>query len=552
MNSTDTLYDLIIVGAGPAGLSAAIYAGRAKLKTLVIEKSDIGGQIKITDEVRNYPGVFSTSGQILTAEMKKQAASFGVKFVLGDVINAELYGDIKRLLVVSGEKYSALGVIIATGARPRKLGFEGELEFAGRGVGYCATCDGAFFTGKEVFVIGAGFAAAEEALFLTRFARKVTVVARKPQFSCSKTISDRVLAHDKIDVKFNTELVHVRGTNVLKEAQFKDNRTNETWTYHVKDGDSNFGVFVFVGYEPISEVFSGHVDMDKSGYIIANDEMETNVSGVWAAGDVRPKRLRQLITAASDGAIAATAAEKYIAEKREELGLDEYGAEELESEHESEHEFSEDFFSEDINTQIRYVMERCQSRVGLHAVLKSDDLLSDKLRHFLLQFSEITDGVDLHTYELGENLEIEKKFASSVFPLIALSNQDGSLSGASFSAVPGGHELESFILAVYNVAGPGQNIDENLKARIMRLPKANIKIGISLSCTMCPDVVQACQRISILNPNITASMLDLQYFPEVQDRHSIMSVPAIIINDKEVIFGKKNLEEMVDILERQE
>jgi len=544
MNSTETLYDLIIVGAGPAGLSAAIYAGRAKLKTLVIEKSDIGGQIKITAEVRNYPGVFSTSGGALTAEMKKQAASFGVEFVTDDVIDVKFEDDIKRLETAIGKVYSALGIIIATGARPRKLGFEGEIEFGGRGVGYCATCDGAFFTGKDVFVIGAGFAAAEEALFLTRFARKVTVIARKPEFSCSKTISDRVLSHEKIEVKFNTEILYVRGTNVLKEAKFIDNQTNKTWNYHVSDEGNSFGVFVFVGYEPISEVFKGHVDMDDSGYIIANDEMETNVAGVWAAGDIRPKRLRQLITAASDGSIASTAAEKYIAEKRAQLGME---AQSEEMEH--EHEITEDFFTDDINAQIKYVMERCQSSVGVHAVLKNEDLLSERIREFLVQFAEITDRVSVHTYELGENTQLESKFDESIFPFIAFSDKDGNLSGASFSAIPGGHELESFILAVYNIAGPGQKIDEDLRARITKLPKAKLKIGISLSCTMCPEVVQACQRISIINPKVTASVLDLQYFPKLQDKYSIMSVPAIILNDEEVIFGKKNLEEMVAILE---
>jgi len=543
MNNTENLYDLIIVGAGPAGLSAAIYAGRAKLKTLVIEKSDIGGQIKITSEVRNYPGIFTTSGQELTSEMKKQALSFGVQFVTDDVVDVSLSGDIKEVKTTISETYRALGVIIATGARPRKLGFEGEAEFAGRGIGYCATCDGAFFTGKDVFVIGAGFAAAEEAIFLTRFARKVTVIAREPEFTCSKTIADKVLAHEKIRVKFNTEIVYVRGDKTLTEAKFIDNRTGETWEHHVGEGDSGFGVFVFVGYEPLSEVFKSSIDMDNFGYIRANDEMETNIPGVWAAGDIRPKRLRQLVTAVSDGAIAATGAEKYIADKKSELGI--APAEDSET-HE---DLDADFFTEDTRTQIKYVMERCQNRIQVCAVLKSGDTLSEKLRQFLTQFSEITDKLDVRIYEQGENAQLEALIGAEGGAVLALFDPQGKFTGVSFCAVPGGHELESFILAIYNVSGPGQAITEELKERILRLPKRDLKIGISLSCTMCPDVVQACQRISIINPEITASMLDLSYFPAYRDKHSIMSVPALIVNDSEVFFGKKSLEEVVALLE---
>ncbi|MCL2227209.1 MAG: FAD-dependent oxidoreductase [Oscillospiraceae bacterium] len=542
MINTANLYDLIIVGAGPAGLSAAIYAGRAKLRTLVIEKSDIGGQIKITAEVRNYPGLLTTSGEALTAEMKKQAVSFGVEFVTDDVVGVALEGDIKELTTKVGEAYRALGIIIATGARPRKLGFEGEAEFTGRGIGYCATCDGAFFAGKEVFVIGAGFAAAEEAIFLTRFARKVTIIAREPEFTCSKTIADRVLAHEKIEVKFNTEIIYVRGTNVLKEAKFIDNKTKETWTYYVGRGDSSFGVFVFVGYEPISEMLKNHIEMDRFGYVLASDEMETNKPGVWAAGDIRPKRLRQLVTAVSDGAIAATGAERYIAEKKLELGIA--------VEHEEPgHEIAEDFFTDDTRAQIKYVMGRCQSKVGIRAVLKKNDLLSEKIRQFLNQFAEITDKVDVQVFDKGENAQLESKLGEAMYPVVALLDSGGEYTGASFNAVPGGHELESFILAIYNIVGPGQAIEDSLKARIKKLPTFDLKIGISLSCTMCPDLVQACQRLSILNPDITAAMVDLTYFPELRDKHSIMSVPALIVNDSDILFGRKGIGDLVTILE---
>lgn len=535
------LYDLIIIGAGPAGLSAAIYAGRAKLKTLVIEKSDVGGQIKITSEVVNYPGVLSASGPELTGEMKKQAINFGVEFITDDVEEVNLNGDIKEIKTTINEVYKAVGVIIATGARPRSLGFEGEAEFKGRGVGYCATCDGEFFTGREVFVIGAGFAAAEEAIFLTRFASKVTIIAREPEFTCSKTIADKVLENDKIEVKFNTEVVHIRGTNVLKEAKFINNITKETWEYKVENPHDTFGVFVFVGYEPLSSVFKGHVEMDNFGYIIANEDMKTNVDGVYVAGDIRPKRLRQLVTAVSDGAIASTAIEKYIEVKKEKLGI----------KVENEEKVDTTFFSEDSKTQIKYVMERCQNKISINAILLKDNKLSDSIKLFLNEYSDITDKVTVNIYEKGENIDIENEIDTDIYPVIAIMDKDGRFTGASYHAVPGGHELESFILAIYNTAGPGQAINNALLERIKKIDKKiNLKIGISLSCTMCPDLVQACQRLSILNENITAQMIDLQHFKEIRDKYSIMSVPALIINNDDILFGKKSLDELITYLEK--
>jgi len=535
----ENLYDLIIVGAGPAGLSAAIYAGRAKLKTLLIERSDVGGQIKITSDVVNYPGIPFTSGRDLTEKMKEQAESFGVEFVTDEVVEVDFSKDIKEVKTKFNEVCRAIGVIIATGARPRKLGFEGEAEFSGRGIAYCATCDGELFTGKDVFVIGAGFAAAEESIFLTRFARKVTVIAREPEFTCAKTIADRVLAHDKIDVHFNTEIVYVRGTKVVKEAKFVNNETKETWTYNVKDGDNTFGVFVFVGYEPLSGVFASHVEMDGYGYILANDDMQTNVPGIYAAGDIRPKRLRQLVTATSDGAIASTSIEKYIEHKKATLGI------KVEKE---EKEDGAGFFSEQAVTQIRYVMERCESRVQINAVLLDNCKLSSKVKQFLDEFSAITDKVSVSIFAKGENPQLESAIATELYPVIALMDRNGKYSGVNFHGTPAGHELESFILAIYNVAGPGQGITDELLAKVKSLKPMNLKIGVSLSCTMCPDVVQACQRIGMLNGNITAEMVDLQYYPELRDKFSIMSIPALIVNDDDVIFGKKGFEELVEYL----
>ncbi|MCL2571470.1 MAG: FAD-dependent oxidoreductase [Defluviitaleaceae bacterium] len=530
------LYDLIIIGAGAAGLSAAIYAGRAKLKTLVIEKSDPGGQIKITNEVVNYPGVVSTTGTKLAGDMKKQAENFGVNFITADVTKVDFSREIKT--VTAGDKYSAVGVIIATGAKPRKLGFEGEAQFAGRGIAYCATCDGEFFTGKDVYVIGAGFAAAEEAIFLTRFAKKVTIIAREPEFTCSKTIADKVMTHDKIEVNFNSEIMYVRGENLVNEAKFVNNQTGETWVHQAKEG--SFGVFVFVGYEPESAVFKGHVTMDNWGYIPASEDMETNISGIYAAGDIRPKRLRQLVTAAADGAIASTAAEKYIDEVKAKLGLI---IEPIDSK-----EVKEDthIFNDQSATQIKIVMERLERPISIHAILQPDCELSSKIKDFLQDFKSIAHKIPIHLHERGHNQGIEAKIQSSMFPIIALMDENQSYTGIGFNGVPAGHELESFILAIYNIAGPGQPIHSDLLYKIQALSNhTNIKIGVSLSCTMCPEIVQASQRIAAINNNVSAEMIDIQFFSEFRQKHGIMSVPALVLNDKDVIFGKKSLEELV-------
>ena len=531
----DKLYDLIVIGAGPSGLTAALYSGRAKLKTLVIERSDMGGQIKITSDVVNYPGIPSTSGKDLMQTMRKQAESFGVAFVNDEVVDVDFSGGIKEIKTKFSEIYKSIGVIIATGAKPRSLGFEGEAEFAGRGIGFCATCDGELFDGKDVFVIGAGFAACQEAVFLTRFARKVIVIAREPEFTCAKAIGDKVLAHEKIEVKFNTEVVYVKGTNLLKEAKFINNVTEETWIHHVTEEDNTFGMFVFVGYEPISSMFKGHVAMDKQGYIPAGEDMQTDVPGVYASGDIRPKRLRQLVTATSDGAIASTAVEKYIEDKKKELGL------------EVAHDESANFFSEQAAAQVAYVMEKCESKITVNAVIGIGKPSQD-VKKFLQEFRSLTDKVTVAIFEQGTNPKLEADIDADFFPMIALMDKDGKYSGLSFHGVPGGHELESFMLAIYNVAGPGQKIDSDLSAKIKALKPGNVKIGVSLSCAVCPDIVQACQRIGALNPGITAEMIDMKHYPELRNKFSIMSLPAVIIDNKTVLFGKKTIEELVEHL----
>lgn len=311
----ENVYDLVIIGAGPAGLSAGLYGSRAKLNTLIIEKDKTGGQIVITHEVANYPGsVREATGPSLVARMVEQCEEFGAKRVKDTIESVELDGDIK---VLKGQKdeYRAKAVIIATGASPRKIGCPGEKELTGKGVSYCATCDADFFEDFEVFVVGGGDSALEEAMYLTKFARKVTVVHRRQGFRCAKSVLEKSQANPKIEFLLDTVVEEIKGDGLLESIVFKNKVTGETHEYFADEEDGTMGLFVFVGLVSQTELFKDKVDMNEQGYIITDQDMKTNIPGVFAAGDVREKSLRQVVTASGDGAIAAVIAEKYIDEK---------------------------------------------------------------------------------------------------------------------------------------------------------------------------------------------------------------------------------------------
>jgi len=307
------LYDVVIIGAGPAGLSAGLYAARARLNTLIIEKDAVGGQIVTTEEVANYPGsIENATGPSLVARMVEQAEGFGAKRTSDTVKSVDFSGKIKLL---KGEKadYEAKTVIIATGATPKKIGCPGEKELTGRGVSYCATCDAAFFEDLEVFVVGGGDSAVEEAMYLTKFARKVTIIHRRDSLRAAKSIQEKAFANEKLHFMWDTVITELRGDELLESMVVKNLKTGEEKEIFADENDGTFGVFVFIGYDPATQLFEGIINMDK-GYILTDDKMATNIPGVFAAGDNRVKPLRQVVTATSDGAIAATQAEKYIEE----------------------------------------------------------------------------------------------------------------------------------------------------------------------------------------------------------------------------------------------
>ena len=306
------IYDVIVLGAGPAGLAAGLYAGRSRLSTLIIEKGQDGGQIAITDEIENYPGqiVEGESGRSLIARMTEQAKKFGAERCSDVIKSVELNGEVKKLIGAKGE-YEAKCVIIATGAFPKPIGCENEGKFTGKGISFCATCDASFFEDFEVYVVGGGDSAVEEAMYLTKFARKVTIIHRRNELRAAKSIQEKAFKNPKLHFMWDTVVTRVDGDELLSSMTVKNVKTGELTTINADEEDGLFGLFGFIGYNHNSQLFEGMLDME-NGYIKTDENMHTNIPGVFAAGDIRVKSLRQVVTAAADGAIAAMQAEHYI------------------------------------------------------------------------------------------------------------------------------------------------------------------------------------------------------------------------------------------------
>ncbi len=306
------IYDVIVLGAGPAGLTAGLYAGRARLSVLIIEKGQDGGQIALTNEIENYPGQMTEgeSGASLVARMALQAEKFGAERCADTVLQVELQGEIKKVVGHKGE-YLAKTVVIAGGASPRSIGCKNEEQFVGRGISFCATCDASLFEDLEVYVVGGGDAAVEEAMHLAKFARKVTLIHRRDELRAAKSIQEKAFADPKISFMWDTVVEEVSGEEVLDAMTLRNVKTGALTRVEADPNDGIFGLFGFLGYLPNTSLLEGQVEL-RNGYIVTDTEMRTNIPGVFAAGDVREKSLRQVITAAADGAIAAVQCEKYL------------------------------------------------------------------------------------------------------------------------------------------------------------------------------------------------------------------------------------------------
>lgn len=536
----EKLYDAVIVGGGPAGLTAALYLARAKYRVLVIEREKFGGQITITSEVVNYPGVEIASGAELTETMRRQAEEFGAEFLLAEVTSLVPERDIKTVHTTKCE-VQCFGIIAATGAHPRMIGFEGEAEFRGHGVAYCATCDGEFFTGKEIFMVGGGFAAAEESVFLTKYAKHVTLLVREEDFTCAKAVADEARNHPKISVLYETEVESVSGDTALRTIRYRNNKTGEITEYRADEGDT-FGVFVFAGYEPETSLLRDIVKLNEYGYVITDSNRKTNVDGLYAAGDICEKNLRQVVTAVSDGAIAATELEKYAAAMQKKTGI----IPEMPKLNKTEkptQEFSHsdsNFFSSEVSAQLDSVFSKMERSLVLKLYL-DEQPLSAELKAYMEAMAEHTDKLSV---QIAENSESEE-----FCPCVRICKEDGTETGLAFHGVPGGHEFTSFVLGLYNAAGPGQPIDEQDKTDIARITKPmEIQVLVTLSCTMCPELVTAVQKIAAENPNVTAEIYDVNHFLKLREQYHVMSVPCLVVNGEAVSFGKKNLRQVLDLI----
>lgn len=545
MANTENLYDVVIIGGGPAGLSAAIYLTRAKYRVLVLEKEQFGGQITISHEVVNYPGVGKCSGKELTDTMYLQAEYFGTDFLIAEATGLDLKEDIKIVHTNRGD-YKCLGVLLATGARPKMVGFKGETKYRGRGVAYCATCDGEFFAGQEIFVIGGGYAAAEESIFLTKFASHVTILIRGEDFSCAKALAEQARNHEKITVMTNTVVEEVKGEAALNYIRYKNRINGKVTEYHAEEGEG-FGVFVFVGYVPETDLVKDIAGLDEQGYVITDKSQKTSVDGLYAAGDICIKPLRQVVTATSDGALAATELEKYVAKVQSRTGLRTQDPVIREKVFDGKTEkvwgkndttASSGLFTPEMNAQLETVFERMEEPLVLKLYL-DDRPVSKELQEYVETLAAMTNKLSMETAaDSGD------EFA----PCVKL-YKDDIYTGLAFHGVPGGHEFTSFVLGMYNAAGPGQTMDEKLRDEIKSIKNhVDIKILVSLSCTMCPDLVVAAQHMAAEGESIITEVYDIHHYEKLKNKYNVMSVPCMVINDEHVYFGKKNIPQILDIV----
>lgn len=575
--AAENLYDAVIVGGGPAGLTAAIYLARARYRVLVVEKNEFGGQINLTNEVVNYPGVERTSGRALTTTMRKQAEAFGAELLLAEATGFELNGDIKTVHTTQGD-LRCFGVLLTCGCAPRTLGFPGEETFRGRGVAYCATCDGEFFTGKDIFVVGGGFAAAEESVFLAKYGTHVHILMRTDDFTCAASAADGARANKKITIHPNTEVVEVTGDSVPRSLKMRNNKTGEEIVYNAPNGDT-FGLFILAGYAPATGLLRGLIELDHAGNINTDKHNQTSVEGVYAAGDVTIKNLRQVTTAVGEAARTATEMERHLVSMQHKLGIiPQHPVSRITASREDRELANTDanatsttapagstitadsvsnatatatsLFDSNTISQLKSVFDRMQRSLVFKLTL-DDRPISQELEAYCKQIVSLTDKITIGSTTKVSTSNASGDTDSDVYaPSVHIFTADGNDTGLAFHGVPGGHEFTPFVLGLYNAAGPGQALDDATRTAIQAIKKpTKIQVLTSLTCTMCPDTVVAAQHIASLNNAISAEVYDVSHFGQLKDRYNVMSVPCIIINDGEKIeFGRKSVEQMLAII----
>ena len=604
-------HQTVIIGGGPAGLTAAIYLRRAGYEVLVLEKEEEGGQIRISEEVVNYPGVERTDGETLMETMRRQAVNFGAQIRRENVISASLTDSVK-VIQTERNHYEAPVIIYAAGSVPRKLDFPGESEFAGRGIAYCATCDGELFTDKPIFVVGGGYAAAEEAIYLTRYSKPVMMIVREPDFTCAKKLADTVKAHPDIKIEYNTEIVRVEGDTSVKKIVFKNALSGKEWNFENTD---TIGIFIFAGYLPQTDIVKKQLICDMQGYLLTDDGKRTNVEGVYGAGDVCQKRLRQLVTAVADGAVAAetivadypldqlascvgpdgkdadgkpqnkTGADSRAAgqdtlvanvrsqiqgqeEKKLYTGQEEPAVMDGHKETRSSVQQAAMHLSEqmegvlrpdsrfkDIYSEIKEVESRFETIPECRVSL-DDSRTSEQVRAFMEELEEAMPKVHIYYEETGVSGSREKSAGgeaeaagSPIVPAISISSKDGGKTGMFFHGTPGGHEFSSFLSTLYQAAGPGKPLMDDILSQIrsIRTP-VRLDVGVTLSCTKCPELVSSAMMVAAHSPKVEVHVVNLAQFPEFKEKHQVYSVPFLMVNGEKAYYGKKSVEELMKII----
>lgn len=583
MTQEGNLYDVIIVGGGPAGLTAALYLARAQMRVLVVEKDRFGGQIAITEEVVNYPGIPTISGDALGDTMRKQAQAFGAEFLSAEARSIEP-SQTARASLLAAEKgtpvepsqnpddyitavktsrgsFEAFAVLIATGAAPRKGEFEGEDEFSGHGVAYCATCDGEFFKDREIVVSGGGYAAAEEAVFLTRFAKRVTLAVRTDAFTCAQSVADKAINHPGVRVQFNTYVTKAEGTNVIERVYLEHRDTGET---EIISDDKGVGLFVFAGYKPATEIAPEEVARSEYGALLVDAQCQTNLPGIFAAGDVCEKSLRQVATAVGQAAEAASSLQSFAEVMRSQTGMtpvplkseepaqapsSEAPTRSVAAESNAPGQDNASVLDEAMRAQLSTVFGRMTSSLQLKLHV-DESQTAGELSAWIQEIAALTDKLSIIETPLTEG-SCEAALDESV-PYVEVCDEAGNPCGLAFHGVPGGHEFTSFVLGLYNTAGPGQPIAEEDKESALAIDApVRMSVLVGLSCTMCPDTVVAAQRVASLNEHVTAHVYDLNLHPSLKDRFHVMSVPCLVVEregKETTIFGKKDVASVLEAI----
>lgn len=522
------VYHAIIIGGGMAGLTAALYLARARCRVLVVEKERFGGQIADTEEVANYPGIPAISGQELSRRLHRQAEDFGAQCLQARALRLLPEEQVKTVVTDRGS-FRCLGILLATGARPRTLDFPGEAEFQGRGISYCAACDGALFSGKDVFVIGGGYAAAQESLYLARIARHVTVLMRSSSFRCPPSAAQAVLDNPDITVLPNTQVLEVTGRALPETLRYENCETGEQGSFQAPG--EGFGLFVLAGRIPETELVRGLVRTDPQGYVLTDRRQETSLPGVFAVGDVCAKELRQAVTAAADGALAAAAMERYAAEQERQTGQ----GQTLRRRDNSPQQPATSEQSREFDA----LLQKLEGSLILR--LHTDDRPASR------KLKELLEGLIRRSGKLS--LQIRPAVPGEDAPFVELLHPDGQPAGITFHGVPGGHELKPFLLGLLGAAGPGQPVDPAAAdaVRAIRGP-LRLQVFVTLTCSMCPELVTAVQQMAQVNPKIRAEIYDLSLFPAFQKKYQIFSVPCLVVNETHVLFGRRNLPQLLQAL----